>query len=130
MLRQGSDITLVGYGTFINVLLDTADRLAEKGISAEVVKLGRITPLQLETAAASVRRTGALLAAEESISSNSVGRRLAAGLALQCIPVKKIALQDLEERYVPHGSVEQLRELCGLSAEDLTKRAEEVLRHA
>ncbi|MGN8875035.1 1-deoxy-D-xylulose-5-phosphate synthase [Pseudoflavonifractor sp. HCP28S3_F10] len=130
VLRQGSDITLVGYGTFINVLLDTADRLAEKGISAEVVKLGRITPLQLETAAASVRRTGALLAAEESISSNSVGRRLAAGLALQGVPVKKIALQDLGERYVPHGSVEQLRELCGLSAEDLTKRAEEVLRHA
>ncbi len=129
VLRTGNDITLVGYGPFINVLLETAEHLAERGIRAEVVKLGCITPLDPEPVLNSVRKTGHLLVAEEAVSAGCVGQRLAAALLLQGVPVKGFALENLGEQYVPHGTVDQLRHMCGLSAEQLTKRAEEVLRH-
>lgn len=129
VLQKGSDVTLVGYGVFINVLLDVADQLMKKGISAEVVKLGRITPIQVDEVAESVKKTGRLLVAEESIAANSVGQRLTTELLLRRIAVKGIALQNLGNRFIPHGTVAQLLELCELSAEHLTKRVEEILRH-
>lgn len=129
VLRPGKDITLTGYGTFLNVLLDVADNLSRKGIDAEVVKLGTITPLQADEVAASVERTGYLLVAEECIAADSVGQRLAADLLMRGIGVKGIALQNIGNRFIPHGTGGQLRDLCGLSAEQLTKRVEEVLRH-
>ena len=129
ILRTGGDLTLVGYGTLINEVLQRAAQLAELGIEAEVVKVGRITPFDPPPILDSVRKTGYLLVAEESNASNCIGQRLAADLLLQNIPVKGIALQNLGNRFIPHGTVEQLRELCGLRAEQLTKRAEEVLRH-
>lgn len=129
ILRTGGDLTLVGYGTLINEVLQSAAQLAELGIEAEVVKVGRITPFDPAPILDSVRKTGYLLVAEESNASNCIGQRLAADLLLQNIPVKGIALQNLGSRFIPHGTVEQLRELCGLRAEQLTKRAEEVLRH-
>lgn len=128
VIRPGEDITLAGYGIFLNYLLETADRLAEKGISAEIVKLGYITPLDSTAVAESVKRTGRLLVAEETVASNSVGQRLAADLLCQRIPVREITLQNLGNRFIPHGTALQLYALCGLSPEQLASRAEEMVR--
>ena len=104
MLRTGNDITLVGYGPFINVLLETAEHLAERGIQAEVVKLGCITPLDdPEPVLNSVRKTGHLLVAEEAVSAGCVGQRLAAALLLQGVPVKGFALENLGSSMFPTG---------------------------
>ena len=48
VLREGKDITLIGYGTMVNHLLDCADRLTADGIEAEIVKLNTITPIDFQ----------------------------------------------------------------------------------
>ncbi len=125
VLRSGKDITLTGYGITINALLDCAQRLEADGIQAEVLKLNTITPLDLDAVAASVQRTGCLLTAEEAVPGNSVGQRLAAGLLERGISAKA-AQVNTGPGFVPHGSVEQLRALCGLDGASLYKKALEV----
>ena len=128
ILRTGKDITLTGYGITINSLLDCAKRLEADGIQAEVVKLNAITPLDLALVAQSVQKTGRLLVAEEATPGNCVGQRLAAGLLERGIAAR-MALVNTGPGFVTHGSVNQLRALCGLDGASLYKKALEVCGH-
>ena len=129
LLREGTDLTLVGCGTLVNELLDCADRLAADGIRAEVVKLNTITPLPLELVARSVKKTGRLLVAEEGAEMGGIGQRIAAGLLAAGIPVQGLALASTGRGFVTHGTIPQLRRLCGLDGESLYHRAREVCGH-
>ena len=122
VLRSGSDVTLVGYGVMINELLEAADRLNESGVSTEVVKLGRIRPNRFETVRESVRRTGKLIVAEEVCAFGSVGSQILASLAGSGIAFRS-ELLDLGDGIVTHGSVSELRKLCGIDAETIAARA-------
>ena len=125
-LREGSDITLVGYGTMIQTLLKTADQLSEKGIRAEVVKLNTITPIDASMIVNSVRKTGRVLVAEDSVDMNCVGRRVVSALLDAGVNPKAVALQNLGKGFVSHGSVAQLKKLCSLDSNSLCAKAEEV----
>ena len=129
LLREGTDLTLAGCGTLVNELLDCADRLAADGIRAEVVKLNTITPLPLELVARSVKKTGRLLVAEEGAEMGGIGQRIAAGLLAAGIPVQGLALASTGRGFVTHGTIPQLRRLCGLDGESLYHRAREVCGH-
>ena len=129
LLREGTDLTLAGCGTLVNELLDCADRLAADGIRAEVVKLNTITPLPLELVARSVKKTGRLLVAEEGAEMGGIGQRIAAGLLAAGIPVQGLALASTGRGFVTHGTIPQLRRLCGLDGESLYHRAWEVCGH-
>ena len=129
LLREGTDLTLAGCGTLVNELLDCADRLAADGIRAEVVKLNTITPLPLELVARSVKKTGRLLVAEESAEMGGIGQRIAAGLLAVGVPVQGLALASTGRGFVTHGTMPQLRRLCGLDGESLYHRAREVCGH-
>ena len=129
LLREGTDLTLAGCGTLVNELLDCADRLAADGIRAEVVKLNTITPLPLELVARSVKKTGRLLVAEESAEMGGIGQRIAAGLLAVGVPVQGLALASTGRGFVTHGTIPQLRRLCGLDGESLYHRAWEVCGH-
>lgn len=128
VLRQGGDITLVGYGTMIQPLLEAAELLSQRGISAEVVKLNVITPINVDCVADSVQKTGRLLVAEDCVDMNCVGRRIVFRLAETGCCLRSFALQNIGTGFVTHGSVEQLRKLCGLDAKSLCIKAEEVVR--
>lgn len=125
-LRAGKDITLVGFGTMIKVILDAAELLAQKGIEAEVVKLNRVTPVDLDCLSASLQKTGRLLIAEDNVDMNCVGRRVVSGLVNSGNIPNEVALQNLGSGFITHGSVSQLRQLCGLDARSLCEKAEEV----
>lgn len=128
VLRTGKDITLTGYGITINGLLDCAKLLEADGIQAEVIKLNTITPLDLEPLVESVRKTGRLLTAEECAPGNCVGQRIAAGLLERGISAQTV-LVNTGPDFVTHGSVAQLRALCGLDGASLYKKALEVCGH-
>jgi 1-deoxy-D-xylulose-5-phosphate synthase len=129
VLREGGDITLVGYGTRIQTLLETARLLSQRGIEAEVVKLNIITPLDIQQVADSAQKTGRLLVAEDCVDMNCVGRRVVADLAVAGVYPRALALQNIGRGFVTHGSVSQLDKLCGLDAASLCARAEEVCAH-
>ena len=126
VLRQGTDITLVGYGTEINEILDAADLLEEKGVHAEIVKLNTISPTPIDVVERSVRKTGALLVAEESAVHGSVGRRLTSALEMKGV-TGKMELINCGEGLVPHGAVALLKRDLNLDGAGIAQRAMEVL---
>ena len=126
ILRWGSDITLAAYGTEINDVLDAADLLERQGVQAEVVKLNQLTPLVPDMVELSVRKTGALLVAEEQAARGCVGQRLAARLELAGLPAKA-ALVNCGEAFVPHGATALLKRDFALDGAGICKKALEVL---
>ena len=127
VLREGSDITLVTFGTLTGIVLQVADRLVQNGISAEVVKLNQIIPLPEEAVLASLRKTGRLLVAQECVSMGGPGEDVLAAAAAHGITLKANAVCSCGEDFVPHGTVPQLRALCGLDIDSLYKKAREVM---
>ena len=126
ILRTGKDITLAGYGMEINDLLSAADQLAQQGIQAEVLKWNVITPLDCTLAVESVKKTGALLVAEECAEQGSVGQRALAALEEAGVPART-ALVNCGAGYVPHGAVSLLKRDLGLDGAGVFRRAMEVL---
>ena len=126
VVREGKDITLIGYGRLINNLLEAARILEKEGISAEVLKLPSVKPLHMKEIAASVRKTGHLLIAEEAVCIGCAGKEIAAQLRLEGIVVPN-KLINIGDRFVTHGSVAELYRELGLDAASLASSAREVL---
>ena len=125
-LRPGRDITMVSYGVEVNDLLAAADALSGEGIEAEIIKLNELTPLPTELVLESVRRTGVLIVAEDSIASAAVGQRLAAAVDVAGISAKTF-LVNCGDRFVHHGAVSCLKAELGLDVQGIIKTAREVL---
>ena len=128
-LIDGADITLVSYGTMIQPVLEAAEALKAAGYSPEVLKLNRIAPLDDALLAESVIKTGRLLVAEETAAGGCVGERILSRLVQRGVTVKRAALCNCGDGFVTHGTVEELRTLCGLDSDSLTQRGLEVIRH-
>ena len=126
VVREGTDITLFTYGTLINNVLAAAQELQKQGVSAEVIKLPGVKPIDIATIAASVRKTKHLLIAEEAVCIGCAGKEIAALLRTSGIVVPT-KLVNIGDRFVPHGAVKRLHEMLGLDAKSLAKTAQEVL---
>ena len=127
VLRPGADVTIAAYGTMVNEALAAAKLLEEKGRSAQVVKLNSIAPLDVDTLAACAKKTGRLVVAEECVDAGCVGRRVAAEFALRGVSRVRLALVDLGDRFVQHGTVAELRALCGIDGASIARKALEVM---
>lgn len=127
VIRPGTDVTVAAYGTMVNEALAAAKLLEEKGRSAQVVKLNSIAPLDVDTVAVCAKKTGRLVVAEECVGAGCVGRRIAAELALQGVGGVKLSLVNLGNRFVQHGTVAELRALCGIDGASICRRALEVM---
>ena len=81
--REGSDVTIVSFGIGMTYALETADKLAEEGISAEVIDLRTLRPMDLPTLIKSVMKTNRLVTVEESWPQGSVGSYIASEVMQQ-----------------------------------------------
>lgn len=122
VLREGTDVTLVSYGRMLKNVLDAAKLLEDRGISAEIVKLNSLAPLDCETVFASARKTGRLLVAEDCVAEGGAGQRIAASAALAGERFA-IKLANLGHDFVGHGSLAELDRLCGIDAESIAEVA-------
>lgn len=127
VIREGSDLTLVAYGTLVNEALEAARLLERKGISAQVLKLNSILPLDMEAVRGCAERTGRLLVAEECVNAGCVGSRIAAELMMEGAGGLRIRLANLGDRFIPQGTVRELRALCGIDSASLCKKALEMM---
>jgi pyruvate dehydrogenase E1 component beta subunit len=112
-LREGSDLTLVSWGAMLGEALAAADALAAQGVSAEVIDVATLKPLDADTITASVARTGRAVIVHEAPLSGGFGAEIAARLAERCLfelraPVLRVAgydtvmpLAKLEQHYMP-----------------------------
>lgn len=112
-LRDGTDVTLVSWGAMTQETLQAADTLQAEGVSAEVIDVATISPLDIETILESVARTGRLVIVHEAPRNCGVGAEIAALVAEHGIydlksPVQRVAgfdtimpLYRLEMDYLP-----------------------------
>jgi pyruvate dehydrogenase E1 component beta subunit len=103
-LRQGSDITLISWGASVMETMDAADKLAEKGIEAEVIDVATIKPLDMRTILTSVSRTGRCVIVHEAARSFGVGSEIAAQVSEKCFlnllsPVQRVTGFDTHMPY-------------------------------
>ncbi|MCU1529402.1 MAG: alpha-ketoacid dehydrogenase subunit beta, partial [Frondihabitans sp.] len=81
IVRLGTEVTVVGHGAMVSVLLQAAEIAAEEGISVEVIDLRSLSPVDYGPILESVRKTGRLVVAQEAPGSVSVGSEIAATVA-------------------------------------------------
>ena len=126
VIQEGTDVTLVAYGTMVDQVLQAAQLLEQRGHSVAVVKLNSIRPLDMTPIRRLCEQTGRLIVAEECNDSGCVGRTIISELALAGVPVKA-ALVNLGDQFVPQGSVAQLREMTGIDGAGICQKAMEVI---
>ena len=125
ILLEGGDVTIVSYGVMINEAIEAAERLKAEGISAELIKLGRIRPNSFSTVQASVQKTRRLIVVEDVCDFGCVGGQILASLAGGTGEISA-RLLNLGDGIVTHGSVDELRRVCGIDAEAVVKNAKEL----
>ena len=76
--RDGTDVTIVSFGIGMQYALEAADKLAEQGISAEVVDLRSLRPIDYDTVLASVQKTNRCVTVEEGFPVGAIGNHLSA----------------------------------------------------
>lgn len=119
VLRDGHDVSLLGTGTMTYKLLAAARILNESGLSAEVVHVPTIKPLDEETIIDSARRTGRVVTAEEAQIAGGFGGAVAELLAEKLpTPLKRYGMQD---RFGESGAPDDLFDYFGLTPEKLAE---------
>ncbi|WP_287849407.1 alpha-ketoacid dehydrogenase subunit beta [Acidiphilium sp.] len=98
--RAGNDVSVVAYSRMVHIALDAAERLAERGIAAEVIDLRTLNPLDMATVATSVTRTGRAVVVSEGYLTAGVAAELSARISEECFdfledPVIRIAGEDV-----------------------------------
>jgi pyruvate dehydrogenase E1 component beta subunit len=100
-LRGGRDVTIVALSRMVGDAMDAADRLAGDGIEAEVIDPRTLVPLDLETLAQSLRRTGRAVVAHEAVAAGGFGAELAAQLQAAAFDYLEAPIQRVGAPYTP-----------------------------
>ena len=95
VLREGTDVTVVATGLMVAEALAAADELAEKGVSAEVINIHTIKPLDEELVRASAAKTGHVVTAEEHSVIGGLGDAVLAALSESPVPLRKLGVNDV-----------------------------------
>jgi pyruvate/2-oxoglutarate/acetoin dehydrogenase E1 component len=104
--REGADVTILGWLLMLHYALAAAQQLEPAGISAEVIDVRSLAPLDYETLGASVKKTGRVVIVEEGPKTGSISAELAAGILerfgdyLRC-PIRRVASADVPVPFSP-----------------------------
>ena len=121
LLREGSDVTIVAIGYKVHLALESAERLASEGVSAEVIDMHTLKPLDAELLLQSAGKTGAVVTAEEHNIIGGLGSAVCEALSENCpVPVERVGVRDTFGR---SGKVPQLLEYYGLTSSEIVSRA-------
>ncbi|HEX8961342.1 MAG TPA: transketolase family protein [Geobacteraceae bacterium] len=125
-LRDGRDLTFVSTGLMTAAAITAAEVLAKEGISARVVHIATIKPLDREIVLKAARETGAIVTAEEHSIIGGLGGAVAELLGEEHpAPLKRVGVRD---RFGTSGKAEELLKYFGLTPEGLVEAAREVLQ--
>jgi transketolase len=124
LLREGSDLAILACGTTVHSALQAAEALAADGISARVLNVSSINPLDVEAIVAAAK-TGAIVTVEEHSVRGGLGSAVAEVVATHCpVPMEILGFPG----FVPTGSVEWLFEHFGLTATGIEAAMRKVLQ--
>jgi len=131
VIRMGSDITLCSYGIMINEVLTAATKMELEGISCEIVKLNILSDELAEihnVLLSSMQKTGRLIMVEDCFHKCSLGKDIVANITLSglVIPTR---LLNIKQDFISHGSVDELRTLCGIDSNSICSAVLEMVSY-
>ena len=125
VLRDGDDVSLIGTGIMVSRCLLAAEELKKHKISARVIDLSTIKPIDTKTIVKAARETGGVVTAEEHSSIVGMGSAVAMCLVENAhVPMKRVGIPDV---FGQSGDSDELMEKYGLTAENIIEAAHDVL---
>lgn len=126
LLREGGDVTIVATGLMVAAALEAAEALAASGVSAEVINIHTIKPLDADLIVESVRRTGRVVTCEEHSVIGGLGSAVCDALAERYpVPVKKVGVNDV---FGESGPAVDLLHKYGLDAEGIVSAVRDFVK--
>lgn len=124
-LQEGTDVSIFATGHLVWEALQACEQLAEKGISADVINIHTIKPLDAKAILDSVNKTKCVVTAEEHMINGGLGDSIAQVICQNNpLPIEFVAVND---SFGESGTPDQLMEKYGLNAEAIVKAAEKVI---
>lgn len=124
-LKEGSDVTVVATGLMVNEALEAYEILKSEGISAEIINIHTIKPLDEEIIIKAAQKTGAIVTAEEHSVIGGLGSAVCDVTAEKCpVPVVKVGVQDT---FGKSGPAPELLDIFGLRAKDIVAAAKKAI---
>ena len=126
LLYEGSDVTILATGHLVWKAIEACDILLQKGIKAEVFNIHTIKPFDKETVLKSIKKTTAMVCAEEHMLNGGLTDTAAQMAALNFpIPIEAVAINDT---FGESGTPDQLMEKYGLTTNNIVQAVEKVLK--
>ncbi|MFJ9584772.1 transketolase family protein [Streptomyces acidicola] len=123
-LAEGTDVTVLAVGTMVSRAVEAARLLREDGVSARVLNMASVEPLDTGAVLAAARETGAIVTAEEGLLSGGLGAAVARVVAERHpVPLRMLGVPS----FAPTGSTAFLLEHFGLTAQGVRTAARELL---
>ncbi len=125
LLRDGKDVCLMAVGMMVNESIKAAELLEAKGISASVLNLRSVKPIDVEAITFQAQKTGAVVVSEDHNRYGGAGGAVAEVLSLCCpVPMEQVALEDT---FAESGKSGLLLKKYGLTAEHIAQKAEKAM---
>ncbi len=123
---EGNDLTIIATGLMLQYALEASKRLAEEGISARVINIHTIKPIDRDLIVKAARETGAIVTVEEHTVMGGLGSAVAEVLVQNYpVPTRIIGIQD---KFGKSGKPDRLLEMYGLTTENIVAKSLEVLK--
>ena len=124
-LKSGTDVTVIATGLMVNEALQAYDMLAAEGISARIINMATIKPLDRDIIVKAAKETGAIVTAEEHSVIGGLGSAVAEVVCEEYpVPVVKVGVQDT---FGMSGPAAELLDIFGLRAKDIVAKAKEAI---
>lgn len=125
-MTEGSDVTIIGTGIMVQEALKAQEELKKQSISARLINLHTVKPIDKEEIIKAARETGAIVTAEEHTVVGGMGSAVSEVLAENCpVPMRMVGMKD---RFGESGDALELMKYLGFSAEGIVRAALEVLK--
>ena len=127
VVKVGKDITIAAEGQSVSIAIDTAILLEKQGINAEIIDVRTIKPLDFDTVFESSKKSGYLYTIEENLMRGGMGEMLASEAKMRGHDFK-MKMKAVEDEFVTHGSMKEIGERYGFTAERIALDIERMLK--
>ena len=123
--KEGCDVTIVATGFMVHLAVEAAEILAAEGISAGVINIHTVKPLDTDLIVKAAQKSGAIVTAEEHTVIGGLGAAVCEALAESCpVPVLRVGVED---QFGKSGQGPELLELYGLTAKNIAEKAKKAI---
>ena len=126
VLNEGCDVTICATGLMVNEAIEAQKLLAAEGISAEIINVHTIKPLDAQTIIKSAAKTGAVVTAEEHSIIGGLGSAVAEAICESGKPVPVVRL-GVNDKFGKSGPAVELLHIYGLDAQNIVEKAKQAI---